>query len=118
MLINSREVFWTKHVKNKMREYNLSRSRILRVLRHPHRIEEGIAPKTIAVMQKSGSKKHPYEVWVMYQIEKSKIKNQKAKVESLKVKIISAWKYPGESPKGKIIYIPPDTLEILDSNQK
>ena len=54
----------------------------------------------------------------MYQIEKSKIKNQKSKIESLKVKIISAWKYPGESPKGKIIYIPPDTLEILNSNQK
>jgi len=118
MLINSREVSWTKHVKNKLREYNLSKSRILRVLRYPHRIEEGIAPKTIAVMQKSGSKKHPYEVWVMYQIEKLKVKPQKAKVESLKVKIISAWKYPGESPKGKVIYIPPDTLEILNSNQK
>ena len=105
MLPSSRDLFWTKHAQQKLIEYNLSQSRVLRVLRHPHRIEEGIAPETIAVMQRAGSKKHPYEVWVMYQLEKKKIK------------IISAWKYPGRSPEGKIIYIPPDTLEFLSSQK-
>ncbi len=118
MLINSRDIYWTKHVHYKMAEYNLSQSRVLRVLRFPDRIEKGIVPETIAVMKKSGSKKRSYEIWVMYQIEKTRFKLQKSKIENLKIKVISAWKYPGESPKGKIIYIPPDTLEFLNSNQK
>jgi hypothetical protein len=51
---------WTKHSQAKMRQYMLSESRVKRVIRNPKRVEEGIAPKTLASMQKAGSKKHPY----------------------------------------------------------
>jgi len=99
---NSERILWTKHALEKMRFYNLSENRLKRVLRNPSRKEEGIAPETLAVMQRAGSKKHPTEIWLMYQIIKSK------------VKIISAWRYPGISPKGKEIPIPRDILEELN----
>ena len=72
-----------------------------RVLRAPARVEEGIAPKTVAVMQPAAprgqatyarglataaAKKWRYELWVMYQDTK--------KVR----KIIAVWRYPGVSP--------------------
>ncbi len=106
---NAGPIFWTKHAAEKMRFYNLSENRIKRVLRNPDRKEEGIAPKTLAVMQRTGSKKHPTEIWVMYQVI-----NAKRKVQSAKPRIISAWRYPGISPAGKEIPIPPDILEELD----
>ncbi len=105
MLISSvQKITWTYHSRDKMHYYRLSEQRILRVLRHPHRIEEGIAPRTIAVMQSAGSEKHPYEIWAMYQIlnQKSNLKNQNLGGQNLrgqKIRIISAWRYPGKSPK-------------------
>ena len=80
---------WTSHAKNKMRYYALSEQRVRRVLHSPSRVEEGIAEGTIALMQRAGSKKHPYEVWVM------------AKDEKEKRKIISAWRYPGITHPGE-----------------
>lgn len=86
----------------KMRFYGLSENRIKRVLRNPDRKQEGIAPETLAVMQRTGTKKHPTEIWLMFQnINK-------------KIKIISAWRYPGISPIGKEIPIPQDILEELE----
>lgn len=96
--------YWTKHVKEKMRQYQLSESRIKRVLRNSDRIEEGIALNTIAVMQRAGTKKHPTEIWMMYQVEK---------IKKIKIKIISAWRYPGKSPIGKPPPIPEDILAEL-----
>lgn len=62
-----------------------------RVLHSPKRMEEGIAPNTIAMMQVAGSQKHPYEIWVMIQETKSKRK------------IISTWKYPGRTkPRSEV----------------
>lgn len=78
-------LFWTRHSKEKMRFYNLSESRVKRILRAPKRIEEGVAPDTVAMMQVAGTPKNPYEIWVMVENEKT----QK--------KIISAWRYPGQS---------------------
>jgi len=72
---NNERIFWTKHAKEKMRQYQLSEKRVLCILRKPDRKEEGIAPGTIAHIQVTGTKKHPTEAWLMYQIEK--IKNQK-----------------------------------------
>jgi len=63
--------YWTKHSQEKLRQYGLSASRIKRLIRHPERIEAGIAPETWASMQTAGSKKHPYEIWTMYVIEKT-----------------------------------------------
>ncbi len=81
--------FWTKHCQDKMRFYRLSKQRVLRVLNSPKRIEEGIAPDTIAMMQSAGSQKHPYEIWVMIQETKTRRK------------IISAWRYPGRTKLGE-----------------
>jgi hypothetical protein len=99
---------WTKHSQAKIQQYMLSESRVKRIVRNPQRVEKGIAPKTLASMQKAGSKKHPYEIWVMYQIKKSKIKNQKSKLI-----VISAWKYPGITHPGDPIPIPPDIFEEI-----
>ncbi len=122
---DTERISWTRHVKKKMRQYALSEKRLGRVLRNPERKEIGIAPKTIAIMQSTGSKKHPTEIWLMYQI--IKIKNQKenqslhslslqsneVKNKGRKLIIISAWRYPGISPKGKLPPIPEDILQEL-----
>jgi len=103
-------VYWTKHSKTKMRQYRFSEKRVLRIFHKPDRVEEGIAEGTIAAMQITGTKKHPTEAWVMYQIKKLKIKNEKLKI----TKIISAWRYPGRTPIGQRPIIPSDTLKELD----
>ena len=101
------KIYWTKHAKGKMRYYRLSEKRLKRVLKSPDRKELGIAPRTIAIMQRSGTKKRPTEIWMMYQ----KVHTLKRKL----IKIISAWRYPGISPKGQMPPIPEDTLwEIKD----
>jgi hypothetical protein len=110
---NTEKFSWTNHSARKMMQYQLSETRVKRVMNNPKRKELGIAPGTIAVMQPNSSK-HSYEVWVMYQVIKSKAKNQNSK-NSLdigqKIRIITAWKYPGKSPvQGKI----PIPLEILE----
>ncbi|MFA5392209.1 MAG: hypothetical protein WC306_00735 [Candidatus Paceibacterota bacterium] len=97
--------YWTKHSQGKLRQYNLSANRVKRLIRHPERIEAGIAPETWASMQTAGSKKHPYEIWTMYVIEKTK--GQKS------IRIISAWKYPGKTNPGDPIPIPPDIFEEI-----
>ncbi len=95
---------WTKHSQAKMRQYMLSENRVKRVIRNPKRVEEGIAPKTLASMQKAGSKKHPYEIWVMYQLVSER---------GRRIKVISAWKYPGITKPGDPIPIPPDIFEEI-----
>lgn len=111
-----------------MRQYGLSEQKVRSVLRKPFRVEEGIVKNTIAVMipasAKASAGKPAFsqfstgdpseqldkpnwkgEIWVMYQLRK--IKKQK--------KIISAWRYPGVSPKNNPI--PEDILrEVLNIN--
>jgi len=124
---NSDKYKWTNHVLAKMQYYGLSESRIIRTIRSPNRVEEGIAPETIAVMQVVGSKKHLYEVWVMYQEINNgnktkkilKTNNTKYQYPSSSKTIISAWRYPGVSPIDKEIPIPDDIraeLEIILQN--
>lgn len=98
------EFYWTKHAKRKMKYYRLSESRVKRVLNNPKRKEIGIAPGTIAMMQPAGSKKHPTEIWLMYQIKQNKIK------------IITAWRYPGRSPIRGPVPIPEEILQELEKN--
>ncbi len=81
------------------------------ILRKPGRKEEGIAKGTIAAMQPAGTKKNPKEIWMMYQVVKSRIKNQRFK----KIKIISAWRYPGVTPVGERPILPDDTALKLSS---
>ena len=88
------KISWTKHSIEKMKFYGLSEHRIKRVLRNPRRMEEGIAPGTLAAMQPAGSKRNPCEIWLMY------VKTGDKK------RIISAWRYPGTSKACKKIPIP------------
>jgi hypothetical protein len=87
------KIIWTKHSEKKLKQYQLSKSRVLRIIKKPYRIEEGIAPKTIALMMPAKIKKinnkktWKQEIWTMIQ----KTDNQ--------IKIISAWRYPGISPQ-------------------
>jgi hypothetical protein len=100
---NNERVFWTKHSKNKMRQYRLSEKRVLKILRKPDRREEGVLSGAIAHMQITGTKKHPTEAWLMYLI----LKKPKA------VKVISAWRYPGRTPAGQRPIIPEDVIDDL-----
>lgn len=94
---------WTGHARMKMRHYRLTESRIKRIIRFPTRIEEGVLEKGIACMQPDGifkkieqkgnrwSKKSQSEIWVMYVI---------VKYEGVsRLKVITAWRYPGQSPE-------------------
>lgn len=98
---DNERISWTKHAKEKMRQYQLSEKRLKRVLKNPKRKEVGVAPRTIAIMQLAGTKKHPTEIWLMYQAINQKLR------------IISAWRYPGRSPTGKPPPIPGDILDDL-----
>jgi len=107
---NTEKFSWTNHSIGKMMQYQLSEARVKRVMNNPKRKELGIAPGTIAVMQPNSSK-HSYEIWVMYQTvnPKSKIQIPKSK----KIRVITAWKYPGKSPIRGQIPIPLEILEEL-----
>lgn len=72
-------IVWTAHARAKMQFYKLSPARVRRILHSPKRIEEGVAPKTVAMMQQAQS----HELWVMFQDSPRERK------------IISAWRYPG-----------------------
>ena len=114
---------WTSHVVHKMIQYGISEGRIKRIIRFPKRIEEGIAPNTVAAMQpafvktmadKPSSNNKPtwtQEIWVMYRLakrgnSKSETLNPKQKspfkqfsLNQPKLKIITVWRYPGVSPE-------------------
>lgn len=125
---------WTNHVKDKMAYYRISPSMVKRVVRFPKRKEEGVAPNTIAVMQsrqlpakvKGKIIKKTEEIWVMYQESKKRKSAPSGKSEKErtlkerilgsqpKMRIISAWRYPGISPIGKKIPIPDDIMSALE----
>jgi hypothetical protein len=120
---NTEKYEWTQHSIMKMKQYGLTAQRVLRVINNPQRVEEGVVEKTIAVMQptsmssKEGKRVWSSEIWCMYQTRragnpKSEILNpkqilnpefQKLQTASKKIKIISAWRYPGVSPKNNPI---------------
>lgn len=116
---NTEKYEWTQHAVFKMKQYGLTAQRVLRVVKNPQRVEEGIVKNTIAVMQpssmstKDGKRVWSREIWAMYQI---KVKSEKLKVKSFgmqKIRLISAWRYPGVSPKRDPI--PEDILRELES---
>jgi len=110
---NTESVVWTNHSIDKMKQYQLSEQRVRRVLHTPKRKEEGIAPNTIAIMQSTGSIKHPTEIWVMIQ----EIKNGNSKTKNnfnKKIRIISTWRYPAVSPIRTVPNIPEEAWNALD----
>lgn len=107
---DTEKLVWTRHSKYKMRQYRLSENRVKRVLRSPDRKEIGIAPRTVAVMQRAGTKKHPTEIWLLYQ--------KASRTKPKKTKIISVWRYPGTSPVRDPPPIPEDILFELRHESK
>lgn len=107
---NTRYLVWTRHIAKKMMFYGLSATKVKSVLSRHDREESGIAPDTTAVMKRSGSGKHPTEIWVMYQdkeIIQDGIKNR-ARV------VITAWRYPGVSKPREAIPIPEGLMAELE----
>lgn len=94
---------WTNHVMRKMRFYGLTPSRVLRVIRAPERMEEGVAPGTLASMQTAGTTAKPWEIWVMWREDK------KQKI------VITAWRYPGTSPVRGAVPIPAGLVAELEA---
>lgn len=94
---------WTSHAWEKMQYYGIPESRVKRIIRFPTRTEEGIAEETVAVMQPAGTKRYS-EIWVMYALAKGKKKTLKG-LENFtldtgkKIRVITAWRYPGKSPE-------------------
>lgn len=119
---------WTHHVVEKMRYYGLSEGRVRRVIHSPKRIEEGVAPGTVAAMQPSTTAKNRYEVWVMYQImnpesrnlkhksnnSRSKLNDSSFKFHASRKRIITAWRYPGVSKPRGPIPIPDEVMAELE----
>lgn len=119
MLTGFKKLVWTQHSEVKMRQYGLSKSKLMGILRTPERKETGIVPGTLAVMKTNkkfinktksllkskwavdSAKKAPGEVWLMYKENKEQRK------------VISAWRYPGISKPGEEIPIPDDIKKEL-----
>ena len=122
-----KKLFWTEHSKIKMRQYGLSKQKLLGILRKPERKEQGIVPGTMAVMktnptslklrraskifQKWKPSKAPGEIWLMYGDTRSASSGQAIR------KIISAWRYPGISKPGEEIPVPEDIRQELLNEQ-
>ena len=117
-----------------MKQYGLSASKLLGILRNPERKEQGIAPGTAAAMKtnkvfkktvsllkekqqpafakaSAWRRKAPGEIWIMY-------KDAKKQNEGQIRKIISAWRYPGISKPGEEIPIPEDIRRELTKNNE
>lgn len=120
-------LYWTAHAKAKMNFYRLSEQRVRRVLISPKRIETGIAPETIAMMQPVSVKwiRQPadgkrrdiwtQEIWVMVKQNAELSENEGAGKRGLRLaggllrpaeggkvtKIISVWRYPGMTKPGE-----------------
>ncbi len=116
---DDRNFSWTSHVKNKMIFYRISEQKIKSILRSPDRKEEGIAPNTSAAMKRNDKPSKKEELWVMYATgtnnnkEKTDTEEKQPKLGGKKMRIISAWRYPGISPKGNNIPIPHDIQDEL-----
>ncbi len=129
---------FTEHSRYKMQQYNLSEQRVTRIIRAPKRTEEGIAQKTIAVMQPGtvkrdalGKETWTQEIWVMFVKQGTTNKEQGARTKEREtkdkqgfrspfpapcsLKIISAWRYPGMSPKRNPI--PEEILRELETGE-
>lgn len=126
---NDAKYHWTHHVVRKMGYYGLTPSRVLRVIRAPDRIEEGIVPDTLAAMQTAGTKARPWEVWVMWREDSKKGSSKKGSslrpqnssnlsrllLEPAAKVIITAWRYPGISPVRERVPIPSDIVAELQA---
>ncbi len=142
MAVAYKKLLWTEHSKIKMRQYGLSKQKLLGILRRPERKEKGIAPGTMAVMKTNKvfkktlplfkekakpafakatawRRKAPGEIWLMYKNTKdlsAPFGSAQGGSSGQVCKIISAWRYPGISKPGEEIPIPEDIkIELLNN---
>jgi len=122
MMASFRKLYWTEHSKIKMKQYGLSKQKLLGILYKPERKEKGIVPGTLAVMKTNKvffkekqitlkkawqkPRRAPGEIWLMY-------RDTKTASQGPIRKIISAWRYPGISKPGEEIPIPQDILQEI-----
>ncbi|HUC31261.1 MAG TPA: hypothetical protein VMR99_01060 [Candidatus Paceibacterota bacterium] len=98
---------WTLHARAKMNHYRLTPSRVRHVLHSPKRTEEGVAPKTVAMMQPVSMKligrkeSWTQEIWVMIQDAADGRK------------VISAWRYPGVTKPRDAAFLKKEYGEFL-----
>jgi len=109
-----------------MKQYGLSKQKLLGILYKPERKEQGIVLGTTAVMKTNKvffkqkqitlskawqkPKRAPGEIWLMY-------KDIKMAMVPMR-KIISAWRYPGVSKPGEAIPIPEDIRQELENEKE
>ena len=117
---------FTAHSQYKMKQYGLSEQRVKTVIRNPKRREEGIVAQTVAVMQPVSIKKvdgketWKQEIWVMFVVKNQKQGEERTHTSRFVIRdsaqqglrIISAWRYPGVSPKRNPI--PDEILRELE----
>jgi len=110
-----KKIEWTAHSLMKMKQYGLSKSKLMKILYKPERKEQGIVPGTMAVMETkkiysniktkptafTKAVRPPGEIWLMYKEEKQSRR------------VISAWRYPGISKPGEEIPMPKDIREEM-----
>lgn len=119
-----KKIVWTQHSLIKMKQYGLSKIKILNLLHKPERTEDGIVVGTVAMMRTNSAKnfnnkklslgfkkwakpqKAPGEIWLMYK----DIKDQR--------KIISCWRYPGITKPGEQVLIPADIKLYLQTSKE
>lgn len=118
---------FTLHAQFKMKQYGLSEQKVKGVIRNPKRREVGIVPKTVAVMQpvsikkvegkpgRPGGETWKQEIWVMFVVKNQKQEDGIQNSTQQKLRIISAWRYPGVSPKRNPI--PVEILRELESGE-
>ncbi len=120
---------FTAHARYKMTQYGLSEQKVRGIIHRPKRTEVGVMPQAVAMMQPvspkvvDGKEIWKQEIWVMFLKQSSKSKKQSTRDSDQEpsyllsahcsLKIISAWRYPGVSPKRSPI--PREILQELET---
>ena len=136
MLVN-KKIHWTEHSKIKMRQYGLSKTKLINLIYKPERKEEGIVPGTTAVMKTNPKRNNANKLAISNGAGKVFFKEkiitikkawQKPKKDPGEIwlmfkdtkdqrKVISAWRYPGVSRPGEKIPIPEDIADDIMNNR-
>jgi hypothetical protein len=118
---------FTAHARYKMTQYGLSEQKVRGIIHHPKRTEVGVMPQAVAMMQPvspkiiDGKEIWKQEIWVMFLRQSSKSKKQSTKnsnqkpgnlLSAQRLRIVSAWRYPGVSPKRSPV--PREILQELE----
>lgn len=127
MELKFKKIVWTQHSLIKLKQYGLSKTKIINIVHKPDRVEDGIVSGTVAMMRTNRTllktqrasqdkklnlkfgkwnkrpefKKAPGEIWLMYKDAKDCRK------------MISCWRYPGITKPGELVPIPEDIKNYI-----